>query len=664
MTRPCDCSSPKIRPLLLGGLLSLGLLGHADCAYADVMAFWKAVDIAQARNPQIHKAEALLRAAREDNPKTLAKLLPSVNFKAIDVLREGTHYQRKNTSLHSDPKTVLLTVDQPLFHGPFWIDHAQSNVHIEAAFADLSTMRQEITLRVATVTSNWLEAKEVLNLAIKYKKVTQKHMEENRIRLEAGEGTQTDLEQASSRAHQAKASYQDALNTLEKETAYFREVIGESPDETLELPDYTWEEPTDLNAKIWKWIEDRPEIWAARARLQETSMTEEMEKSGHWPTVNLNYTASHTWDSERGGSSGVSFKDEENAHSVSVALTLPLFSGFETLAKTREAKAFKEASIAELDRVRTLARREVEEARSDLKINKSAITSLENALEFSKNASTGLEESFLAGTRTLLDLLDSQFEVHTLSTTLVRHRYKAQLALIRLWVSLGRIMHPTSPAIPNSHEESTLIAQAGRDEVIDVVYKQMEIALLNQDPLDENRAMEANLMDPEAVNRLLLSEFTQNQPISSPTIGQQARPLAELKENQNPVLFPETASANKLVANQPEKALPEHFPAIWKNGSYMVHVGTYFDESTLVTTVKILGEAGIPSWSEQIKTPDNKNLCRLLVGPFATHDDVMNAMAMVNKQTGQAVGWIPFTHANNQNGIALRISQSLARVMH
>ncbi|MBF0339846.1 MAG: TolC family protein [Magnetococcales bacterium] len=635
-------------PFLAGSVLSLAMWLHPGQGSADVMTFWQAVDTASARNPQIHRAEALLRAAREDNPKTLAKLLPSVNVRAIDVLREGTHYQKLARAQHSDPKTVALSVDQKIFNAPSWIDHSQSDVHIEAAYADLMAMRQEIALRVATIASNWLEAKEVYDLAQKYIKVTQHHLEENTLRMNAGESTETDVQQAASRANQAQASLQDALNTLEKETAFFREVVGANPDPDLALPEYTWEEPTDLNTHIWKWIEDRPEIWAARARLQENAIGEQMERAAHLPTVDFNYTASKTWNAELGGTSGTSLKEDENAHSVSVILTVPLFNGLETVSRTREAKAIKEATMNELDRLRSLARREVEEARFDLKNNRAAIVSLERALSFSEKASAGLLESFHAGTRTLIEVLDSQFEAHTLRTNLVRHRYQAQLAVVRLWKSLGRSLEATAPARMGTHIESVQKTEAGRDAVIKRVSDQARLALDGRKPSETDEGI-----------RLLLGELEQNQMAPQPTHGHQTRPLRELKNpKENPA--PLRADESVLTANKSNRPLPQRFPQIREDGGFMVHVGSYVNEKEMIPMIQKLADAGIPSWSERVKSPDEKEMHRLLVGPFISHAQVMDAMTLINRRTGNSLGWVPvLTKSGAPDGVVLRFTQTL-----
>ncbi|MBF0190708.1 MAG: TolC family protein [Magnetococcales bacterium] len=647
MPKP-DKRAKVLGPALLGSILSLSVWWHPGQGEADVMAFWQAIDTAQARNPQIHRAEALLRAAREDNPKTFARLLPQVNVRGVEVLRQGTHYSKLRTTQHADPRTVALTVDQRLFNVPGWIDYSQSDLHVEGAYADLMAMRQEIALRVATITANWLTAKEVYDLALKYIKITQHHLEENTLRLNAGESTETDVQQAASRASQAQASLQDAINTLEKETAFFREVVGANPETGLALPEYTWEEPADLDTHIWKWIEDRPEIWAARARSSESTMTEQMERSAHLPTLDFNYTASRTWDSELGGSSGLSIKEDENAHSVSLILNVPLFHGLETVSKTREAKALKEASVTELDRLRTLARREVEEARFDLKNNKAAIVALEKALSFSEKAAAGLLESFHAGTRTLLDVLDSQFEVHTLRTNLVRHRYQAQLAVVRLWKSLGRSLQATTPARIGTHVESVQNTEAGRDTVVKQVHEKTRQAMGHHTPSDADEAI-----------LILLSELESEQSAPPETHGQQSRTLNELAQPRPP-RQPVRPDESVMTAHKSEHALPRSFPPIRDDGAFMVHVDSFNQESDMAPRIHALADAGIPSWSERVKSPDNRELIRLLVGPFASHAQVMEAMTILNKKTGHSMGWVPvLTRSGAPDGVVLRFTQTL-----
>ncbi|MBF0429531.1 MAG: TolC family protein [Magnetococcales bacterium] len=415
-------------------------------------------------------------------------------------------------------------------------------------------------------------------------------------------------------------------------------------------------EHSDLKENIWRWIEDRPEIWAARARMKESLMSEDMERAAHLPTVDFNYTASHSWDKEF-GSIASPYSGKENSHTVQLVLNVPIFKGMETVSRTREAVAMKEASMTDLDRLRNLAKREVEEARYDLKNHKNAIADLEQALSFSEKATAGMEESFRAKIRTLTDVLNAQYEVHTLRTNLVRHRYQAQLALIRLWKALGRFISPSSPSRPDLHEESVKVAEAGRDEVTKAASQRLKqaIAEVKANPTKDSQKIEEGL-------QARLNVLEQSQP--APLIADQIRPLKELTDKDWSKRDPAQSASSVLLANKTQNALPKPFPLILDEGWFMVHVGTFVDADLLGNRVRNLADVGIPSWSEKIKSPDDKILTRVLVGPFSSQAELLEAMSMINKRTGKDVGWIPIagiaarisvsTKEGNQDGVVLR----------
>ncbi|MBF0153082.1 MAG: TolC family protein [Magnetococcales bacterium] len=439
------------RSTVIGGCVSLIILLVHQPGGADIRSFWTAVDNAQASNPQIHKAEALLRATLEENPKTLAKLLPLANLRAGKNVYDETHYVNRNVTSKNLSSVVALSLRQPLYNRHDALGHDQSDAVVRAALADMEDARQQVAMSVATVSANWLEAKEVLDLGEKYRKVTKRHRDVNRVRQKAGESTATDVETSSSRAEQAEATYVQSLNTLEKAAIAFREVVGANPSPDMTLPELSWREPVDweepekMQEQLQKWIENRPDIQAAEARLEAAQVAVKIERSSHYPTVDLSYQASRTWDSELGGSSGTSVKDTVDAQTLLVSLNVPLFSGGETNARIREAKGRKENSMAQLQALRNQAMRDVNQARMDIKNQQVSIIWLTKALQSSERALAGMEEEFQAGTRTLLELLDVQYEVLTLNTNLIRNRYQEQLARVRLWQALGVPLRPDSP---------------------------------------------------------------------------------------------------------------------------------------------------------------------------------------------------------------------------
>lgn len=432
----------------LGQWLTIGCaLWWTPAGQTDVAAFWSAVDLAQARNPKIHRSEADLRAAVETRPQRAAKLLPSASLQAAKTVEDETRYRYLGTTSSNEATMAKVTVNQPLLNVSNYLSFEQGHEIIESSRAELDAMRQEIALQVTTAAANWLQAKEVLELAESYKQVTQRHLDITRLRFHAGESTETDAQQSESRAAQARSSHAEARNTVDQTRATYRELVGEDPDPRLTLPDLSWDDENELALQQQSGFIARPDVQAVQARLRENGLGVEIRRAEFLPTVDLTFQSSRTWDMEQGGSSGRSFKDQVDNHSLMVIMNLPLFNSGETLSRVRQSIALKEGVQADYEWIRQQALREAQQAKADMIHHRASMDSLTAALAASNKALAGLEEEFLVGTRTLLDLLDAQYEVFTIQTNRVRHRYQEQLARIRLWKAVGRSLQPDSAAL-------------------------------------------------------------------------------------------------------------------------------------------------------------------------------------------------------------------------
>ncbi|MEO5368864.1 MAG: TolC family outer membrane protein [Magnetococcus sp. DMHC-1] len=747
------------RSTLIGGCISLVILLIYQTVKADVRSFWTAVDNAQASNPQIHKAEAQLRSSLEENPKTLAKLLPLANLRAGKTIFDETHYVNRDVTSKNLSTVVELTLRQPLYNRRDALGHDQSAAVVAAALADMEDARQQVALNVATVAANWLEAKEVLELGEKYRKVTKRHREVNRLRQKAGESTATDVETSSSRAEQAEASYVQSLNTLEKAAIAFREVVGANPSPDMTLPELSWREPVDwlepekMQEQLQKWIENRPDIQATRSRLEAAQYAIKIERAGHYPTVDLSFRSSRSWDSELGGSSGASVKNTVDAQSLLLNLNVPLFSGGETNARIREAKGRKENMLATLQAVRDQAMRDANQARMDIKNQQVSIIWLSKALQSSEKALAGMEEEFQAGTRTLLDLLDAQYEVFTLGTNLVRNRYQEQLARVRLWQALGVPLRPESPTSfiallekekngadqnnqpvvlaamdlrtdagtthlqavqPTAHDGSSSApipehapaASAPENRAKGSEKNLTEDLLLEtigqlENNLKKNGIKPAsdNVQPPDVNQKQTEGQATRERGSGKPAVSVSdgaTRPnLANISASESTTsardldtlleLYTSTILAEKAIPEQTHRAvariLRQYLPATpltnandqkipdeesdappplpganpaketypsmlpyLKSGPYLVHLGAFRNARECQQLAEDLARENIPSWLDAVRTPDDKKIVRLLVGPFAKYDHVLQMVESLAKQTGLVVGWVHNPH--------------------
>lgn len=404
--------------------------------------FWSAVDDALTRYPRVHRSAADLRAAREAIPQSAAKLLPSATVEGSQTLESRERYRQLGVGHDSQPTTLGLSVTQPLFNYASYLGRQQSEFGVAAAREELERVRQEVVLQVATLTAEWLQARDVMELADAYRQVMNRHRQINQLRLRAGESTVTDMEEATSRAAQAEAAFAEAKKVHELARMAFREVVGSHPPRGIALPDLQWDEPETFEDRARLWIEDRHEIRAARQRVREWELGTEARQAEHLPTVDVSYRSSRTWDKELGGTAARSLRDDVDNHSLMVVMNLPLYKGGETVSRARESAARKDGMLAELEFLRNQALREAYQARAEMVLGRQAINQLTRAREASQRALAGVQEEYLAGTRTLMDLLDAQFEQFTVQSSLVRQLYGEQLARIKLWRALGRPLTP------------------------------------------------------------------------------------------------------------------------------------------------------------------------------------------------------------------------------
>ncbi|MEO5340763.1 MAG: TolC family protein [Magnetococcus sp. MYC-9] len=706
---------------LLGARISLGEV-------ASPQAFWVAVDNAQGRSPTLQRQAAALRAARETEPQNLSKLLPTVNLSASKTVDETTRHLTSRTASSNEPTQIGLSVTQPLFNYASLLGRKQSVPHIDAAVADLDFAQQELVVRVATLTSNWLEARETYELSENFARVTARHAQVVALRFKAGESAETEVHEAESRAAQAEASRATARNTLEKAAAGYAEVVGEYPTARLALPEFRWQEPPQFETRLAEHVEARADIRAARARSQEADLATKIRQAEQLPTVRFTYTASHTWDSEQGGLSGISRKEEQESQNSMVLLDVPVFNGGAMASRTRQAQAEWEGRVADVDRLRMLAVREAQEARMDIAHLQSAIVAQEKALRASQRALEGLQESFLAGIRTILELLDAQSETLTIQTGLVRSRFQYRLARIRLWAALGWPLvpehaltvvaekktmaeTPTVVSAPARMEPSPSLwpaaparvdpappPQKGRPAAPVSLPAGTRQRLYGEAPTAQpTRSATAQgtestwVVDPPAVATLppaarggtatpapaappvqvawQVESFPNGSRPLTPSSGQPASalaPAAEQTADAQPPQAPLPVAAQTLPVvpesgRRPELPLPNQAPgdraaepalsSLWSvfaeaplprmgQGPFYVCVGLYPDVASSDSLSKVLAAHGAATLLERVHTQDNRQVMRLLVGPFADFSDLAQARRLVDGWAGVTSGWV------------------------
>ncbi|MBF0284200.1 MAG: TolC family outer membrane protein [Magnetococcales bacterium] len=393
--------------------------------------FVQLLEQALAANPQVLTAQAKLAAAEERRQQAKAALLPTVSLQADQRHQRDEWDGGRNAQ---DPAKVGLTLSQPLYNQQAIEGFRQVEPYIASFRHDLEAARQRVALAVAEVSSGWLEAQEVAELAANNQKVAESHRDSTEARYQAGELTRTDVSQAKARVATARAARIEADNAVAVRRARFLETVGRPPPDKLTLPRAGKEIDRQALADLLNSIEDRPDVKAARSRLRVAEINVDLERAGHLPVVALSSTADRNWGGEITGR-----PDPSNQYTLKLGMTVPLYSGGTTVSKTEQARADRNAATAELDRALRESNREVEQYYLDLQSAKVAAEAFAAAAKAAKEAAQGVEEEFKVGARTALDLLDAQKELFTAETDLAKSRHALGLARFQLLRAVGRL---------------------------------------------------------------------------------------------------------------------------------------------------------------------------------------------------------------------------------
>ena len=168
-------------------------------------------------------------------------------------------------------------------------------------------------------------------------------------------------------------------------------------------------------------------------------------RTGHYPTLDLvaNYDTSDTDISNVRIAGQLSpnpnFPTDNTRDSISLQFTIPLFEGGGTSSRVREAVYLHRASREQLQRVARETERETRDAYLGVLSEISRVNALAQAVESSRTALEATQAGFEVGTRTIVDVLNSQRSLYIAITNYYQSRYTYIGNVLRLKQAAGSL---------------------------------------------------------------------------------------------------------------------------------------------------------------------------------------------------------------------------------
>lgn len=377
-----------------------------DQVVAGPKGIMELYDLAKAKDALLGRANARLEAGKADRDIAWAGVLPRISANAT---------QRKfwHTVLDYGPSTIEGTYtgynygiggQLPLFNAASYFQIAAAGAGLKGAEAGTDAAQQDLLVRLVTAYVALLKAQADEQLYRDELHRVSKILEQAEAFLKAGTGDIIAVYEAKARMDSAAADQIKAEAQRRIAEQALSGLTGISVTAVKELPVTTpvGPQPNDLSWWLDTMQKQNPTIRQAREDLRAAAHTSSASWSGHLPTAQLQ--GGYTVDK------GSTFLPEVETRQwyVGASISLPIFSGGETAARTRRAVAAESERRFMLEDTQDQHTKRLKEAFLNLQYNVSLAEAYKRKYESGEMQLKATRKGREIGTRNAIDLLNAE----------------------------------------------------------------------------------------------------------------------------------------------------------------------------------------------------------------------------------------------------------------
>ena len=431
----------KIRVLLSFGIFMLAGSAHAT-SLLDI--YQQALQ----RDPQIHEAEARRLAALEAKPQARGVLMPQIqatgswddtnisgsSFSIIDQAERTFDQDSANTNWG-------VSLRQSVFRWDQIVNLRRADKTVAKAEAVREAAQQDLIIRVAQRYFNVLAAEDQLTSRQANREAIARQLEQAKQRFDVGLIAITDVQESQAAYDQSAADVIGSKRTLATAREFMREITGQYIAK-LDAPgeDFPLLNPIPNNEESWINLSLGQNLNLIASRLDEKLARDEISfrRNGYYPSLDLIVSTSKSASEgdvfvTPAPGTGMSFFDDTNTRDqISLQLTIPLFTGGYNSSRVREAVYLHRASREQLQRVTRETERQARDAYLGVTSEMSRVRALDQAVASSQTALQATQAGYEVGTRTIVEVLNSQFSLYAAITNFYQSRYNYIMNALRL----------------------------------------------------------------------------------------------------------------------------------------------------------------------------------------------------------------------------------------
>ena len=358
-------------------------------------------------NPELNAEREAINISQQELKISKSSYLPTITLEGSRSEEDTDKLTNQNGSNASitdvDPEVQSITITQTLIDFGRGAEYAKSKIGIDLAKAKLLKKEQEILFKAVDAYTGIISAKEKFEINKSNLNLLDRQVETDKIRLERGQITLSDVAQSESSLAEAQAKFIKAENDLLTSRLNYENVIGQLND--IESLDKSSINNLDLPNQLVDAIElskkNNPDLIIAELEYEQSKKETITARSDLAPTAKLSFDRSKTEDLS-------STYDEREKDVLKATVTWPFYSGGKNYANLNKSKSTELQKSLLLENSKKKNQTDVAIAWSSYQSNKSLLNSVRAQVSAAEIANEGIVAEYNSGSnRTTLEVIQS-----------------------------------------------------------------------------------------------------------------------------------------------------------------------------------------------------------------------------------------------------------------
>ena len=369
--------------------------------------FSTALKKAYNNNPELNAERESLNISKQELNISKSSYLPTVTLSGSQSEEETDKLTNRDGSDASitnvDPTVKSVTITQTIIDFGRGAELAKSKIGIDLAKAKLLKKEQDILYKSIQAYTGLVSANEKLKINRFNVNLLDRQVETDRIRLERGNISLSDVAQSESSLAGAQAKLIQAENDFLTSKLNYENVIGKLNDpELLDKSSIIQIElPKGLNSAIQISKKNNPDLIIAQLEYEQSKKDTTSAKADLAPSATLSFDRSKTNDLS-------ATYDEREKDTLKATVTWPFFSGGKNIASLKKNQSLELQKNLLLENMMTKNQTDVASAWSNYQSNKSLLNSVQAQVNAAEIANEGIVAEYNSGSdRTTLEVIQS-----------------------------------------------------------------------------------------------------------------------------------------------------------------------------------------------------------------------------------------------------------------